>query len=138
MEIRQSHRKCAERIYVGAAMAVLLLMSCAANAESIRVADSEDAGASFLSGMWIEPAATVEAIASSRSLPPQCMKVCPTALCEVWNEPTLHAATWRRAKACGDEGDLRNLHLAPEPSGAVLALLGMMLGWRRLRSKLRG
>ena len=137
MEIWQLRRKCTQRSCVSAAMAVLLLMPCAASAESIRLVDCEDAGVSISSGAWIEPA-TTEAVELRPSPSIHQVAFQQVALCELWTEATLHAATWQRAKACGDEGDLRNLHLAPEPSGLVLALMGMLLSWRRLRSKLRG
>lgn len=128
MEIWQSHWKCARKRFVGAAMIALMLMPCAASAKSIQFADSSDTGATFLSGPWIEPIG---------SETPPVIEACQTTLCDVWTEPTLRAATWQRAKASGDDGDLKNFHLAPEPSGAVLALMGMVLGWWRLRNKLR-
>jgi hypothetical protein len=136
MEIWQGRRKFARRNCVGAALAVLLLLPCAVRAESIRPVGCAGTAASTSRGAWIEPTgAEVVALCPSAAMYPAEFR--QASLCEVWTEPTLRAVTWRRAKSSGIAADLQNLRLAPEPSGAVLASIGVVLAWRRLRSKLR-
>ena len=137
MEIWQWCRMCVQRSSASAVVAALLAIPCAANAELIRVVDLEGDAVSTWCGTGIEPAVT-EAFASSRSSLAHRSAIRQAPLCDVWTEPTLRVATWQRAKSCGKEGELQDLHLAPEPSAAVLALLGVVLGWRRWRSKLCG